>query len=412
MARTPRAQAIRALWIEPLSDWTVALVRAALLEHERGSMRTSARLADAMGRDAEVAGALSVRVRALSSRSALPFRVDASDEGDGRKIEAVRRRQEQLWWHSLPEEVTAAVLRDAIMLGVAVGWISWTEEAGEWIPRLQWLPPHGLTWERGRGGEPDGWWYQPEAGERERVTPGDGRWFLYLPGGARSWLGGAVRTCAIPWLARAFTLRDWMRYGEKHGLPILSVSEPHWAHDDVEGVAGADGTHASQFYSQFSTLPNEAVLRMPMGADKDAGAWDAKWLEPTADTWETFRGLIDRCRGDIHMAILSRDAQSAPRGGDGEVSVERVRVETLSTDAETLTSAYRDQVWVPWATYNYDEGRAAGWGRWDTRPPPDMRARADTLAALSGAVVALASQGVDVRPVLAEFGLQQQEATT
>lgn len=407
MARTPRAQAIRALWIEPLSDWTVALVRAALTQHERGSMRQSARLADAMGRNPDVAGALTTRANALGARSALPFRVEPSDEGDGRKVEAVRKRQEQLWWYSVPEAAVGAIVRDRIMLGQGLGWIRWSSQDGEWVPRIEWVPQHGLEWQaRGMDGRSAGCWaYTDDDGKRTQVTPGDGSWFLWEPAGPRSWLSGAVRTCAIPWIGELLTFRDWLRYGEKHGLPILEISEPHWAQDDVEGESGAAGSQADAYYAQFATLASESVLRSPQGADKDAGGWGAKWLEPISDTWETFRALIDRCKAAIHMAILQRDAAAAPRGGDGEVSTERVRSEALSSDAESFSTALREQLWAPWAEFGYGDRRLAGWGRWDTRQAPDMQARAKTLDTLGDALAKLRKVGVDTSPIVAEFGL-------
>ncbi len=410
MAPRPRSVRLQPLSVEPLSDWTVAQVRGALLEHEGGKFRTSSRLADAMGRDADVAGALATRTRALASRSALPFRVEASDQGDGRKREAARRRMEELWWYSVPEDVTAALMRDAILMGVAVGYLQWEAIGSEWVPRVRWLPTHGLSWERyALDGGGEGWVYTTGDGKRERVTPGDGRWLLHLPGGERSWMTGAVRTCGLPWLMRSLTYRDWVRYCEKHGLPILAIDEPHWAADDVEGTDGSTSTLADTFYSQFATLPSESVLRQPQGQTKDEGGWASRWLEPVSDTWETFKALIERCKGDIHQGLLGRDAASGPRGGDGELATERVRVEYLASDAEGLTTTLRDQVWRPWALYAYDDADVAGWGRWNTRPPPDLKMRAETLDKLGDAAGKLAKLGVDLRPVFEEFGVSATE---
>jgi hypothetical protein len=406
--RPPRATPIQALFVEPLSEWSVASVRTALDEHERGRFRQSARLADAMGRDPDIAGALATRVRALASKSTLPFKIEASSEGDGRKREAARKREEELWWYSCPEDVIGALLRDAIMLGVAIGYIEWVTTAGEWIPRLRWLPPHGLQWFRfgidGRGA-PE-WGYYTQFGEILRVTPGDGTWFLLLPQGERSWMTGCVRSCGIPWLGRLLATRDWLRYDEKHGLPILAIKEPHWAADDVEGTDGAGGSKADQFYRQFATMPSESCLREPQGPTKDEGGWDATWLEPVANTWETFQATIRQFKGDIHQALLGRDVSAPAKGGDGEVMTERVRVEYLSSDAESFSTATRDQEWCPWAEYNYGDRLVAGWACWSTRPLPDMQQRAETLDKVGDACTKLATLGIDVAPVLEEFGLK------
>jgi phage gp29-like protein len=409
MAR-PRNVKIDALFVEPLSEWTVPLVRSAINLHEQGRLRQSARLADAMGRDPRISGARSTRVRALTSRGALPFAVETSEEGDGRKRKAAAARQRELWWYACPETEIAPILADAIMLGVAVARLEWISTDGEWVPRLVWLPPHGLSWEQyGLAGATDGrapcWVYTTWDGQRFEVRPGDGTWFLYTPGGARSWMNGVVRMLGLPWYMGVCTERDWARFDEKHGLPILSIDEPHWAADDVEGEEGADGTKADQYYSQFRNMAAESVLRNPQGPTKDDGGWAAKWLEPESESWSSFKDHLDYIGRLIEQAILGRDSAAGPKGGDGELATERVRVEYLASDAETLATALREQVWKPWAEFNYGDRDVAGWGRWNTRPPPDLKLRAETLKTASEALEKLVPMGIAADPVLEEFGL-------
>ncbi len=415
MASRPRARRIQAFSVEVFSQWTVAQVRSALDCHEAGKFQRSAQLADAMGRDPRIAAARDNLPQALGSRSALPFEVVEADGGDGRMKAAALRRQNELWWYSCPEDAVAPVLTDAVDMGLAVGWIAWESFAGEWVPRLQWLPPHGLSWERnGVPGTPSGderrpaFAYRTADGRLLEVTPGDGTWFLYLPRGPRSWMFGAVRKVGLIWKKRLDALRDWTRYCEKHGLPILKVTEPFWATDDVEGDEGAEGTYAEQFYAQFDTLGSEATIGCPKGRDEGAGDWDLDWVEPESDSWETFRQLLDTTATDIDYAYLGR-SETGSKGGDGELQSERVRIEGLSAYAETLSTALRDQVWKPWAEFNYGDRELAGWGRWNTRPPPDLKLRAETLKSMAEAVTALAALEVDVAPVLEEFGLSAPE---
>lgn len=406
----PRNVKIAGAFVESPTDWTVTLVKSALSLHERGTFRSSARLADSMGRDARIAGALATRVSALASRSALPFQVENSDEGDGRKRGAAASRMRDLWWYSCPEDAVAPLLRDSITLGLAVGHITWTTTAGEWVPRLNWLPPHGLSYEQsGMTFGEASWIYTDADSKRHRVTPGDGTWFLHLPNGVRSWMFGAVRTLGIPWLMRDFTYRDWVRYCEKHGMPIIAVDEPNWAQTAVEGEGGSAGTLADEFFSQFANLPTESVLRFPQGGTKDEGGWAAKFLEPQSDTWGTFQAFLKELGSLVDQAILGRDGSTGPKGGDGELATERVRVERLSSDAEPLSTSLRDQVWKPWAEFNWGDRDVAGWGRWNTRPAPDLKLRAETLKTMSEAVTGLAALGIDTKPVLEEFGLESPE---
>lgn len=372
--------------------------------HELGRFRLSARLADAMGRCPRISGALETRVRALTSRSALPFAVETSDEGDGRKRSAAAERMRALWWNVCPEDATAPLLRDAIMLGAAVGFNAWSDD---WVPRLHWLPPHGLSFEDYAldGTRRHTWVYTAADGKRYEVTPGDGTWFLYLPNGPRSWMQGRIRQLGIPWLMSTWTERDWARYNEKHGLPILSIDEPYNAQDDVEGSGGANGSLADAYYAQFKNLPNEAVLRNPQGQTKDEPGWSAKWLEPVSDTWTSFKDHLAHYGSLVDQSLLGRDSSAGPKGGDGELATERVRVEYLSADAESFSTALREQVWKPDAEFNFGDRDVAGWGRWNTRPPPDFASRASTLKALGEALEKLLPMGIDGGPIAEEFGL-------
>lgn len=399
--RAPSNPRIVSQWHEPVSTWTPATVRAALDEHERGRFVQSSRLADACLRDAYIAGDLNRRVRALASRSALPFRVEAG-EGDGRKRETARRRCERLWWDVIPEPTLAAILRDTIMMGLAVGRVIWTMTAEEWRPRLCHLPIHGLewlSWERR-------WVYTTRDGERLPVTPGDGTWFLHTPHGDRSWMLGAVRQVGLPWLMRLLSTRDFARWCERHGMSVLAIKEPHFATDDVEGEVGT--TNADAFYAQVRTgIGSETVLRLPQGATPADGGWDAEWLELTGKTYEGFNSQLRNLTSEIHVALLGQDPAAGSRGGDGELAASRTATEYLASDAESLSTSLRQQVWRPDVAYNVDaeDLDLAAWGRWDTRPQPDMQARATTLDKAADAMTKLAALGVDVAGVLAEFGL-------
>lgn len=403
----PRQITIPSQYRDVPSRWTVRSVRAALDGHDAGRFYSSAALADALLRDPQIMGDLATRVRALASRSALPFAVEPSDTGDGRKRKAIANRINELWWDCLPEPTIAAILRDSIMLGVAVGWIEWHQRGEEWIPELIPLPAHGLEWHPSERK----WTYTTDDGQTLDVTPGDGTWFLHLPNGPRSWLQGAIRSLGMPWIMRVYAWRDWARWSEKHGLAILVVEEPYNAHDEVEGQGG---TNAEAFYVQFKNLGSESTLRLPKGRDPAEGAlgsWGARFLEPIANTWSGFRGMISDLRAQITVALLGRDPASATStGGDGASVLERVRVEYLASDAEPLSTSLRTQFWKPFVHFNVgaNDTDATAWGRWNTRPPPDLAARASTLKAAAEAIAALEADGIDTESTVAEFGLRRR----
>lgn len=388
------------LVLATFSEWAIGAVRLALADHEEGNFETSAQLAEAMLRDPQIAGDLHARVRELASRSALPFCVEPSDEGDGRKRKAVADQQEALWWTAHPESTIAAIQRDRIMLRVAVGWIEWLRDASSWTPVLHHLPAHGLRREDG------GWLYRDGEGIDHEVTPGDGKWFLDLADGDRSWMMGAVRPLGIPFALDYLVLRAFAQFCERHGLPVLAVMEAYAATDNVEG---ADGAGSKVFYQRFQRALKGGILRLPQPRDKETPGWDAKWLELSSESWKAMEQLLLELRRRKSYALLGRDQErKTSLGGDGEASQKQVKSEHLSSDAETLSTSLREQVWKPWALYNHGAANLAGWGRWDTRPAADLAARAGTLKTGGEALALLEAQGVDTDDVIAELGLKRR----
>lgn len=397
--------------VAPLARWTVPAVLAVLASFEDGDFSDAAMLADAMLRDPQIAGDLGARVRALASRSALPFALEPSGDGDGRKRQAVADRMAELWWLAHPEATIAAVDRDAIVLAASVGWIEWLKDSREWAPRLHPLPAHGLRFQD----HDKTFHYQGGDGVDHLVTPGDGKWFLHLPHGPRSWLMGALRPLAIPFALDPLTLQAFASFCKRHGLPVLGVKEPHRASDDVESggaTAGAASPSAKEnvaaFYREVMKGLEAGVLRLPRG-DTPEGDWDAKWLEAKSSSYTSFKDLLVELRRRKSLALTGRDGEKqSALGGDGEDNDAQRRFEGLSYDAESLTTSLRDCVWKPYALFNYGDANLAAWGRWQTRPPKDISGRVTTLNTAGDALEKLEAQGVDSDPLVAELGLKRR----
>lgn len=397
------------LSVTPQSSWTLRGARAALDAHETGDFSQSALLADALPRDGQMFADIQTRVRAIAARAdegGLPFEVQPSDRGDQRRAKSVAKKVKEWWWDVFTEQALTAILRDSLLLGVAVAAVEWvlqgTGSDAVRLPKIHHLPAHNLfyrEWERK-------WFYLTEQGEVEVVpggpAPGGASWLLHLPHGDRSFMWGAVRALGIPFVVRAFSYDDWTRYNEKHGLPALAVKEPHFASDDVNASAGAN-----TIYQQAREMTSQAIFRLPQGEDGQTG-WDAKWLELVGNTWETFQGLLKRTDSVITIVLHGRAPESAGKlGGDGEGGREQVRSEYLAADAGGLGTTTRDQVLKPWGRLNdpaWDD-KLAPWGRWNTTPKANAKVRAETLDVAADAIGKLVALGADPAPLFDEFRL-------
>lgn len=384
-----------------LSAWTVPTVRAALDAHESGDFSTSALLANAIYRDGAIMSAFQTRSFALSSRAGLPFAVEPSAGVDDRRAKSIAQDVEDLWWECFPEAEIAALQRDSVGLGVAVGRNDGQFIEGEWVPLIRRLRPNGLRWSDHEAS----YRYVDGDGVDHLVTPGLNGWILLAPHGGDSWMYGALRAIALPWIGRIQGFRDFMRWCEKHGSPALAIEEPFSVTDDVERTGGSEEGEA--FYRDLKKMSSDALLRLPQPADANTPGWKAKWLELKAAGHRAFVDMLNELRREITQILLGRDPAVGAAGGDGESLRERVRGEFLSADAEALSTALREQVLKPWIVANYDANRPelAPWPRWDTRPPVDLAVRATTLKTLGEALALLHAQGVETDSILEEFHL-------
>lgn len=351
---------------QPLSSWDITAVRSALDQHEEGDLARSALLAEALLRDARIGAGLRTRVAALVGKGS-GFTFEAAETRKATSGRIAKRLQSS--WHEwVPDAVLARLLADCILLGVAYGTIAWsTSPAGEWIPRLTPWHPGNLTWE-----DSEQRWYTQTRTGRVAVDRADPAWFLVEPAGMRSFMGGAIRALGLPFVFRNFSERDWLRYNERHGMPVIKVREP----------AGIEGTERDAFYSRIKRMGREAVVGLPGGTPETAG--DVSFLEFSAKGGQdAFGSFLERLDKQIDLTLLGQTLTTEVSGGSLAAARvhDRVRSDYLSADAEMLGSELRSQVIVPWCAFNVPGFKVedAPWPAWETEQPEDLNESAERM---------------------------------
>lgn len=386
-ARPPSTVVFAPLPTQNFSTWTVTGVRAALDEHENGSFASSAALVDAMGRDDRIKGCLGTRVKALVGRNGLQFSIQPSDQVNKARGKVVAREFERLWWRICPDATLAAIQSDATMLGVHLSRIVWELVDGKWLPTLQPVPAHALYFDDSGIHGPAGYYLLTSAGTPLYIDPKDPHWFLYTPTGPRAWLQGAVRALGLPYLMRQFSYRDWVRYCERHGMPIIKVSEP----------SSAEDADKSAFYTRLGKLGTESVIRLPK--DSSGEGFDVDMLEAKDGSWQSFDSFIARLDVAVAVVLLGQNMTTDPQAhATGVQNARLVRQDYLDADVQPLSTELREQIVKPWGRFNvatWDDDLAP-WPNWDTRPAEDQKAKAATFVAVSEAIGKLTDQGVPV----------------
>ncbi len=367
--------------VRTFADWTPSMLRQARMQADSGSLRMAADLCEAMQTDDRVKGILPTRTRGLIG---LDLSFEAGG-GDGRRRRSAIKalEAEEDWWAAYPEEALGQLLDWGTMLGVGLGQQIWEKlPNGREVGRLKIWHPRWLRYDWGRRA----WMLTVDGGREIEITPGDGTWILYTPGGAhRPWLHGAWIALGKWWLWKEYAREDWARHSEVHGQPIRVGTAPEGAKVDAKAQLAAD----------LADLGSDTSIVLPVGYEVDL-------LEAKARTWEMFQAQIELVNVAIAIILAGQNLTTEVQGGSyAAAEVHRfIRGDLIRADGQTLSTCLHDQGVVFWAERNFGDRALAPWPKWDTQPPEDLAALAQiwgsTIASVNAWNTLLAAQNQEV----------------
>lgn len=396
----PRAGRLRVdQWTSNIRPtWSTAQVKTALYEHQTGNFSQSALLVEAMLADDELPTSLEAAVNAIAGAE---FSLVPALDGKGKPEPNSQTQIDALephWSTSFPEHEIASLIRWFIMLGVAVGTIDWDTKQTPWKPTLRTLHPEFLWWDEGTRDPQTGlmgvFRYNHRDGSNEIVTPGDGRWVL-LSDGRASWMRCSVRALATTWLVKQYTWRDWARYNERHGLPIVKAKVP----------VMADSSDKADFFANVRAIGTDTTALLPQFNSDDGPNYDLELLEAKDQSWATFEKTIARCDRKIQVHFNgsntneligtagSRATSESGRNIAGETAAERER--RISTDL-------RDQLVKPFSFLNVPGAdlSLAPWPHYATEGEEDMGKRNETVKAFFEGVNGAKAAGYSIANIV------------
>ncbi len=385
--------------------WKPARVRSALQWHRQGSLKEPAQLADAMLSDDEYQGALS---RAVDIITGAPFQLEPV-EGDAQS-ERLAELLSPSWYRAVPEAHLSSLIASYLSLGVAVATLDWDTSARPWVPVVRALSPQYLSW-----GPEDidpttglygAWSYETRDGSQV-VTPGDGRWLL-LCDGPHMWTRCAVQALAVSWLGKQLSWRDWLRYNERHGLPLLKAMAPAFAEEGDK----------TAFLEGVSSLGSETTVLLPTHLDENGAAYDLELLEAKDQAFESFQRTIERVdrKFQVYFAGSNAGSELVGTAGSRAASEESGRVsrELAASRARRVGTMLREQLVRPWAAMNAAsvDDESLPWPVWQVEPGETAEARAVAIGALGEAIGKWSAAGYEVsnaEALAAEVGLEIEE---
>lgn len=390
-----RVRIIQPWTVDVQPAWTVAGVRSALESHEWGTFTDSAKLWSAMGRDDRLVATLNTRIDGVLGASCklVPH------ESDDAAAQRIADELDAEWPTIATRDQLRALIGWRLGIGAALGRLVEKREASRWRYCLDVWDPQFLSFDD----YSKTWTVTTQEGDLT-VEPGVDGWVLWT-GGPRGWMDGLVRSLAIPYLVRSFAWRDWARYSERHGMPILIGAVP----------AVADDGDKAQFFSDLRDLGAETTITTPQGVGPSGESYDVKLLEATANTWEGFERLITACNVSYAVTILGQNLTTEVQGGSYAAAkvADDVRSDVKRADAEGLYDIGRTQILPLTVAANYGAEAPVPGPSYDVEPPENLTEKATQAKGLADAIAAFNTAGYEIKnlPALAEqFGVELEEA--
>ena len=371
-------------------SWSLRGIRRTLDVHCEGNFYESAMLTEAIEPDDRLQAALNSRCVSLFSQ---PMRHKAAS--DTRNAKRVKGSWKEAWTELSSQDALIQIMRCVRMMGFALAQICWDTTVTPWQPYLRFWPAQAIyyitAWRKYIVMTVDG---------IEVVQPGNGKWFLYAPNGQyRGWLQGSVRTLAEKWFIKSLAWRDWARFNERHGLPIIKAYVP----------AAGDLLQKQAFVQGMHTLGQEAVIGLPQNVDTTG--YNVELLEARDRAYGSFMDTIKMVDRATVLAIQGQNLTTEVE--EGSLAAARVHGSVKQTyvqfDATTLENAVYKQISRPFAFFNYGDPNLATRSGWKVEPFEDYLTQAQTFFAAAQGVQQLRLSGITLKnpqKLFAKMGLQ------
>lgn len=357
-----------------------------------GWLASSSQLLDAMGEDDEIPGDIRRRVNAVINAE---FDFEGEDETANEFIG-------EHWAYMCDPGELFDFVRNYVFMGVAVAVLDWKLTEKVWIPCLRNLPTEFLHYDETL----KKWKYQAQEGEFI-VTPGDGTWVL-LTSGQRGWLYGLVRALGLLWVAKQFVFRDWNRYNERHGLPIIKAMVPVSTQD----------TEKKKFITEIQDLNAEGVIMLPQGVDGPDVNYDIDLLEPKDQSWQSFQNALERFDRKIQIMCVGANlgvevASTGSNRAAAETHGDKLDSSEAMPDAKALGRCLQRQMVRAFFFFNNPSVTELPYPCWDTEPPEDIQERALAQKTFGEAVTSIQNAGFKVKnidEIAQQYGFELEDA--
>jgi len=365
------------------SRWYQADVEGAIQLAAGGDLSKAAVLCKSFNRDGRIQGLMGTRtgglVRLPKKFAGTPAAVAFLGGADGKPGKFSRY---------FPDAELIRLDTYGIELGASVAEFVQNEEDEHAI--LTTLDPEFLLyrWSEDR-------WYYRSVGGLIPITPGDGRFVLHLPYGKyEPWNWGIWPALGSRFISKDHSFNHRENYSGKLANPARVAIAPN----------GAAEEQKQNWFQKVMAWGTNAVFGLTPG-------YDIKLVESNGRGYEVFKDIIETDDTEATIAICGQLVTVTGGAGFANANIHAtIRSDLIQGDGNGLAHTLNTQA-LPHVVHDYcGEGESCEVA-WDTRPPADLKAGADSMTATAGAVKSLTEAlqphgiQVDVPSILARFDI-------
>lgn len=359
--------------------WDTESVKQAIFNQRRGEFSTIAQLADSMSADAAYMAPLSKRINSLL-RSELSFEAYSEKnqtEEEASEYEIIKDTIKYLVELNVKQAHYEQFLRSYLEVGIGLMYVTWEEIEGTYHPKPEVLPIEFLRWDNNN----NKFVYRTQNGEVD-VTPNDGNWVMLSKWTPNRAVGFAA-TLGTTWLARQYTLSDWLLGNQIQNELITLISEEEYS-------TSIDEETRAEFIEQLQIEQSNRVMYIPPGYKIEQNPANPNYRP------EAYNEINNSCIRQYQISILGGNLSTEVTNTGGNRAASQthysVEKEMSETDAHALAECLNEQLLPLVGLFNLGEKAiyAAPKMRWAIRPGESL---SDTMAALQ-AFAALAQTNI------------------
>jgi uncharacterized protein DUF935 len=366
------------------SRWFMSDLWAAEHNADGGNLQQAGRLMAFARTDGIFAGVLSTRTGGL-------VRLPKRFRGDKDVLEAFEPGHDSVrsvFDEMHPPSELALLAGDGELLGVGVG--EFVPVQGRKHPVLVRLDPQYLSymWSENR------WYYQAVEG-RLAITPGDGRWFLHMPGGrVAPWQSALWRAIGKNVIRKDHANQHKDNWEAKLANPARVAIAPQ----------GSSEPQKDSFFKQIMAWGVNTVFSLTPG-------YDVKLLESNGRGYEAFEKTIADANTEMIISIAGQTVTVDGGAGFQNSDIHKtIRADLIKATADGLAFTINTQgipsfIALMWGEDAIETKRCVM--EWDVTPPKDRNSEASSMVTVGNAITtlgeALQTRGIDLDvPTLCE----------